>query len=150
MSDIRNRCSQQQHNHIRRHPHPLPAAQPFNTVNMRTMEREEGHRIGNGVDRVCFHTIDVDRGRDVIVCVDREYDLSASSANRTSWPRNAMPGWNTSSTIQQLWCSSGTQTDNHNRKMGHDLGGSANNKTMPDAGDNTINNKYCCCRNQHT
>ena len=34
-------------------------------------------------------------------------------------------------------CCSGTRTDNH--KMGHGLVASARDKTMPDAGDNTIN-----------
>ena len=51
--------------------------------------------------------------------------------------------------IQQHSTSSGTRTSNHNHKIGHGLGASARDKTMPDTKDNTMNNKYCC-RQQHT
>ena len=43
-----NRRSQQQQ-HVERYPHP---AQPFkNNADVRTMERGEGHGVGNGLDR---------------------------------------------------------------------------------------------------
>ena len=101
----------------------------------RSIEKEEGCGVGNGLDR-----------ERVGVGVD-------DSATRTQID-NCHDHGNAKTTVtHSIGCCNGTQTGNCNHKMGYGLGVSARDKIMPDAGDNTINNDYCCCcccRKQHT
>ena len=54
----------QQQKHIKRHP----PAQPFNNTDVRTMEKGEGHGIGNSLDSGHGVGNDLDRGRvDILV-----------------------------------------------------------------------------------
>ena len=108
-------------------------------------EREEGrgvdhsldirHGVGNGLDR--------DRV-DVVVDI---VDMSARDALAFQvLLLKALPRWNTASGIQQQ-SSSRMQTSS---QQWLSQNGSARDKTMLDAGDNTINNNCCCyCRQHH-
>ena len=90
------------------------------------------HGVANGLDRGCVD----------IVVDDRATRMQTDNHNDHGNRKTAI--------IHSIGSRSGTRTSNHNHKMGHGLGTSARDKTMPNAKDNTINNKCCCCRQQHT
>ena len=98
---------------------------------MQMMERGEGHGVGNDLDRGHVDIVDDDRATRI------QTDNHNGHGNRET------------TITHSIGCCSGMQTGNHNRKIGHGLGASAMDKTMLDAGDNTINNNCCCCCMKH-
>ena len=98
------------------------------------MERaEEWHGVGYCVDSRRGVGNGLGRERVDVVVDDRTNRMQTDNRNDHD---------NRETTIMHsIGCCSGTRTGNHNHQMGHDLGASARNKTMPDARSNTpINN----------
>ena len=80
------------------------------------MQREEGRGVDNGLDRGRGVGNDLDRGR-VDIVDNKATIMQTDNHNDHS---------NHETTItRNIGCSSGTQTGNHNHKMGHGLGASA-------------------------
>ena len=80
---------------------------------MWTMERGEGHCVGNGLDGGHCDGNSVDRGRVDAVDDDRATKMQTDNCNRET------------TITHSIGCCNGTRTGNHYHKMGHGLLASA-------------------------
>ena len=118
----------------------LTRRQQHSSIRMQTSNCKIGSRISKQHPLI---TMDVQANEErakYIQAIQRG-EGCVNTNRQLSWPRQCQ---------NNIGCCSETRTGNYNHKMGHGPGASARDKTMSDTKDNTINNKCCCCRQQHT